>query len=77
MYNFNKNKTQLFQKNFKNQFQPQNVLPQWFKILYFFPRIKVWNNFCKNEEKEINTYLILSKTIKSKLIETEQELRYY
>ena len=29
------------------------------------------------EEKEINSHLLLSKTIKSKLIETIQELRYF
>ena len=34
---------------------------------------KVWNDFLTNDEKEINSYLLLSKTIKSKLIVTEQE----
>ena len=34
---------------------------------------KVWNDFLTNDEKEINSYLLFSKTIKSKLIVTEQE----
>ena len=45
-------------------------------IAYSFRVPKVWNYFLINEEKEVNSYLLLSKTIKSKLIETEQELTY-
>ena len=45
-------------------------------IVFSFRVPKVWNYFLINEEKEVNSYLLFSKTIKSKLIETEQELTY-
>ena len=45
-------------------------------IVFSFRGPKVWNNFLTNEEKEVNSYLLFSKAIKSKSIETEQELTY-
>ena len=45
-------------------------------IVFSFRGHKVWNDFLINEEKEINSYLLFPKTIKSKLIVTEQELTY-
>ena len=47
------------------------------KYCISFQGPKVWNDFFKNEEQKISTYLLLSKTIKSELLETEQEPRYY
>ena len=38
---------------------------------------KVWNDFLINQEKEISSYALLSRAIKSKLIETDEELKYY
>ena len=38
---------------------------------------KVWNDFLTNEEKEINSYALFSRAIKSKLIETDKELKYF
>ena len=43
-------------------------------IVFSFRGPKVWNDFSTNEEKEVNSYLVFSKAIKSKSIETEQEL---
>ena len=38
---------------------------------------KVLNDFLTNEEEEKNSYQLFSKPIKSKLIENEQERRYF
>ena len=35
---------------------------------------KSWNDFLQNEEKEIQSYSVFQKTVKSKLIETENEV---
>ena len=37
----------------------------------------MWNDFLANKEKEINSYELLSRAIKSKLIETDEELKYF
>ena len=42
-----------------------------------FQGYKVWNDFLTNQEKEIKSYILFSKTIKSKLTETEQGERYF
>ena len=89
MYNFNKNGTLII---FNNLIKKQNKYPTKFsknsfslktfflngsKYCISFRGPKVWNDVLKNEEKGINSYLLFSKTIKCKLIETEEELRYF
>ena len=37
----------------------------------------MWNDFLTNEEKEIDSYALFSRAIKSKLIETDKELKYF
>ena len=37
----------------------------------------MWNDFLTNEEKEINSYALFSRAIKSKLIETDEELKHF
>ena len=46
------------------------------KILCFFSGTQNVD-FLTNEEKEINSHALLSRAIKSKLIETDEELKYY
>ena len=38
---------------------------------------KLWNDFLQNKEKEIQSYSLFQKTVKSKLIETENEIMYF
>ena len=38
---------------------------------------KLWNDFLQIEEKEIQSYSLFQKTVKSKLIETEIEVMYF
>ena len=38
---------------------------------------KLWNDFLQNEEKEIQSYSLFQGTVKSKLIETENEIIYF
>ena len=38
---------------------------------------KLWNEFLQSKEKKIQSYLLFKKTIKSKLIETENEVMYF
>ena len=38
---------------------------------------KLWNDFLQNEEKEIRSYSFFQLTLKSKLIETENEVTYF
>ena len=38
---------------------------------------KLWNDFLQNEEKEIQSYSLFQKTVKSKLIEKESEVMYF
>ena len=61
----------------KNSFSLKTFFLNDSKYCISFRGPKVWNDFLTNEEKEINSYLLFSKTIKSKLIETEEELRYF
>ena len=90
MYNFNKNKTPIIFNNLikkpihkyptkfsKNSFSLKTFFFTGSKYCVSFRGPKVWNDFLTNEEKEINSYLLFSKTIESKLIETEEELRYF
>ena len=35
---------------------------------------KLWNDFLQKEEKEIQSYSVFQKTVKSKLFETENEV---
>ena len=89
MYNFNKNETPIIFNNLikkpihkyptkfsKNSFSLKTFFLNGSKYCISFRGPKVWNDFLTNEEKGINSYLLFSKTIKSKLIETEEELRY-
>ena len=90
MYNFNKNETPIIFNNLikkpihkyptkfsKNSFSLKTFFLNGSKYCISFRGPKVWNDFLTNEEKEINSYLLFSKSIKSKLIETEEELRYF
>ena len=90
MYNFNKNETPIIVNSLikkpihkyptkfsKNSFNLKAFFLNGSKYCISFRGPKVWNDFLTNEEKEINSYLLFSKTIKSKLIETEEELRYF
>ena len=90
MYNFNKNETLIIFNNLmkkpihkyptkfsKNSFSLKTFFLNGSKYRISFRGPKVWNDFLTNEEKEINSYLLFSKTIKFKLIETEEELRYF
>ena len=38
---------------------------------------KLWNDFLNNEEKQIRSYTIFSKNIKSKLLDAENELEFF
>ena len=38
---------------------------------------KLWNYFLNNEEKQIRSYTIFSKKIKSKLLDAENELEFF
>ena len=90
MYNFNKNETPIIVNSLikkpihkyptkfsKNSFNLKAFFLNGSKYCISFRGPKVWNDFLTNEEKEINSYLLFSKTIKSKVIETEEELRYF
>ena len=90
MYNFNKKETPIIFNNLikkaihkyqtkfsKNSFSLKTFFLNGSKYCISFRGPKVWNDFLTNEEKEINSYLLFSKTIISKLIETEEELRYF
>ena len=73
MYNFNKNETPIIFNNLIKK--PIHKYGSKYCISFRGP--KVWRDFLTNEEKGINFYLLFSKTIKSKLIETEKVLRYF
>ena len=90
MYNFNKNGAPIIFNNLikepihkyptkfsKNSFSLKTFFPNGSKYCISFRGPKVWNDFLTNEQKGINSYLLFLKTIKSKLIETEEELRYF
>ena len=90
MYNFNKNETPINFINLikkpihkyptkfsKNSFSLKTFFLNGSKYCISFGGPKVWDDFLTNEEKEINSDLLFSKAIKSKLIETEEELRYF
>ena len=90
MYNFNKNETPIIFNNLirplhkyptklkKKSFSLKTFFLDGWKYCISFQGAKVWNDFLTNEEKEINSYPFFLKTIKFKLIETEQqELRYF
>ena len=38
---------------------------------------KLWNEFLQGKEKEIQSYSLLQKTIKSKSLQTENEVMYF
>ena len=38
---------------------------------------KLWNDFLQNEEKKIQSYSLFQKTVKSDLIETENEVMHF
>ena len=38
---------------------------------------KLWNEFLNTDEKQISSYSLISRKIKPKLIDTENELRYF
>ena len=38
---------------------------------------KLWNEFLNTDEKQISSYSLFSRKIKPKLIDTENELRYF
>ena len=38
---------------------------------------KLWNEFLSTDEKLISSYNLFSRKIKSKLLDTENELRYF
>ena len=38
---------------------------------------KLWNEFLDNDEKQISSYNTFSTKVKSKLLQTENELRYF
>ena len=46
-------------------------------FVFLFGDPKYGTIFLTNKEKEINSYALFSRTIKSKLIETDEELKYF
>ena len=72
MYNFNKNETPVvFNFFFKNLF---------ISIQQIFQKITLASKVSfsmVHEEKEINSYALFSRAIKSKLIETDEERKYF
>ena len=38
---------------------------------------KLWDEFLNNEEKQIRSYIVFSKKIKSKLLDEENELEFF
>ena len=90
MYNFNKNETPIIFNNLiknpihmyptkfsKNNFSLKMFFLNGWKYFISFRGPKVWNNFLTNEEKEINSYLLFSKTIQSKLTYYSPVLLFY
>ena len=90
MYNFNKNETPVVSNNLikkpvhkyttkfsKNNFGFKTFFLNGSKFCISFQGPKVWNDFLTKEEKEINSYAFFSRAIKSKLIETDEELKYF
>ena len=90
MDNFNKNETSAvfnnlikklvhkYPKKFsKNNFSLKSFFLNGSKFCISFWGPKVWNDFLTNEEKEINSYALFSRAVKSKLIETDEELKYF
>ena len=90
MYNFNKNETPVVFNNLikkpvhkyptkfsKNNFSLKSFFLNGSKFCVSFRGPKVWNDFLTNKEKEINSYALFSRAIKSKLIETDEELKYF
>ena len=61
----------------KLQFSLKSFLVNSSKYFISFRGPKVWNDFLTNEEKEINSYALFLRAIKSKLIETDEELKYF
>ena len=47
------------------------------KYSIFFRGPKLWNEFLNTDEKLISSYNLFSRKIKSKLLDTENELRYF
>ena len=85
MYNLSKNETPAVFNNLikkpvnkypkiifsENNFSLKSFFLNGSKFCISFQGPKVWNDFLTNEEKEINSYALFSRAIKSKLIETD------
>ena len=61
----------------KNNFSLESFFLNGSKFCISFRGPIVWNDFLTNEEKEITSYAIFSRAIKSKLIESDEELKCF
>ena len=61
----------------KNNFSLKRFFLNGSKFCISFRGPNVWNDFLANEEKEINSYALFSRAIKFKLIETDEERKYF
>ena len=90
MYNLSKNETPAVFNNLikkpvnkypkifsENNFSLKSFFLNGSKFCISFQGPKVWNDFLTNEEKEINSYALFSRAIKSKLIEIDKKLKYF
>ena len=90
MYNFNKNETPLVFNNLikkpvhkyptkfsKNNFSLKSFFLNSSKYCIFFSETQSVERFLTNEEKDINSYALFLRAVKSKLIETDEELKYF
>ena len=70
-------KSQNIQQIFKNSCTTKSFSLSKMKYCISVRGPKLWNDFLQNEEKEIRSYSFFQKTVKSKLIETENEVTYF
>ena len=47
------------------------------KYFISFRGPKLWNEFLNTDEKQISSYNLFSRKVKSKLLDTENKLRYF
>ena len=48
-----------------------------YQIPFFFRGPKLWNEFLNIIEKQISSYNLFLRKVKSKLLDTENEVRYF
>ena len=78
IFNMFKKPSQKYPKNFShNNFSLKKCSLNSTKYSISFRGPKLWNEFLNTDEKLISSYNLFSRKIKSKLLDTENELRYF